>query len=529
MTASAMSVSGLSVTYGQQVVLDGVDLDLRPGCVHVVMGASGSGKTTLLRALIGMVPAPGRVSARRLLLRAGERDVDLSAPHSSAWRRVRGRHVGLIAQDPAQALTALRRVASLVREADRLTGGDAGRERVEQVLRQAGFADPRAVASRYCFELSGGMAQRLGVGLAIAPRPAVVLADEPSTALDGIARAGLAATLREMAHTGAAVVLVTHDVTLATGLADDVTVLHAGRVAEAGPASDILAAPQHEATRRLINGARPRPAAPAPHQGTGAGALSVRGLHKRYRSTGLVLDGVDLDVADGEVVGIAGRSGAGKTTLLRCLVGLERPDGGELRIAGRLPAEAGWRALRRLVQVVPQDPRASLNPWRTARELVADPLDAHRIGTRAERRTRAGALLDRVGLAGLGDRRPGQLSTGQCQRVAIARALALRPRLLIADEPVTALDAPLRQGVLDLLHDLVAEHDMAALVISHDLYVLEALCHRIAVLDAGRIVEDLPATALRDRGTHPLTRALIDCQPTEVSMAESNRVHGDRG
>ncbi|MEJ3750075.1 ABC transporter ATP-binding protein [Actinomycetes bacterium KLBMP 9797] len=516
MSATAvMSVSGLTVAYGSRPVLDGVDLELVAGRVHVVLGASGSGKTTLLRALIGMVPAPGRVSARRLVLR----DVDLSAPRAAAWRRVRGRHIGLIAQDPAQALTPLRRVASLVREADRLAGGAPDHAphvdaRVERVLRAAGFADPGAVASRYCFALSGGMAQRLGVGLAVAAHPAVLLADEPSTALDGIARARLAATLREVADAGAAVVLVTHDVALAAGLADDVTVLHDGRVVEAGPAADVLAAPGHEATRRLVDARRPRPAAPpAPRGPSDQPVLSVRGLRQRYRGTGLVLDGVDLDVADGEVVGLAGRSGAGKTTLLRCLVGLERPDGGELRIGGRTPAEAGWRAVRRAVQIVPQDPRAALNPWRTARELVADPLDAHRVGARAQRRARADELLERVGLDGLAHRRPGQLSTGQCQRVAIARALALRPRLLIADEPVTALDTPLRQGILDLLRDVVREHDMAAVVISHDLYVLEALCHRIAVLDAGRLVEDLPAAALRDRASHPLTRALIDCHP----------------
>ncbi|MEH1129018.1 ABC transporter ATP-binding protein [Micromonospora sp. CPCC 206061] len=513
MTAPVLSVSALTVAYAERPVLDGIDLDLSAGRVHVVLGASGSGKSTLLRALIGMVPAPGRVSARRLLLRTAGGEIELSTP--DAWRRVHGRHVGLIAQDPAQALTPLRRVASLVREADRLAGGAPDRVRMEQVLRAAGFADPGAVASRYCFELSGGMAQRLGVGLAVAPRPSVLLADEPSTALDGIARARLAATLREMAGGGTAVVLVTHDVALATGLADDVTVLHDGRIVEAGSAADVLAAPRHEATRRLVDGARPRTAAaPATRRGTGAGVLSVRGLRKRYRGTGPVLDGVDLDVADSEVVGIAGRSGAGKTTLLRCLIGLERPDGGELRIAGRTPAEARWRPLRRLVQIVPQDPRASLNPWRTARELAADPLDAHRIGTRAQRRARADELLDRVGLAGLAHRRPGELSTGQCQRVAIARALAVRPRLLVADEPVTALDAPLRRGILDLLGDLVREQGMAALVISHDLYVLEALCHRIAVLDAGRIVEDLPAAAIRDDGAHPLTRALIACHPT---------------
>jgi peptide/nickel transport system ATP-binding protein len=512
---AALSVHGLSVSYGRHLALDRVDLELVAGRVHVILGGSGSGKTTLLRALIGM--AAGQVRASRLQLHTGDHDVDLADPRAGAWRRVRGRHIALIAQDPAQALTPLRRVASLVREADRPAAAGSRRagDRVGAVLRQAGFADPRSVASRYCFELSGGMAQRLGVGLALAPGPAVLLADEPSTALDGIARAALAATLRQVAGAGAAVALVTHDVTLAAGLADDVTVLHEGRVVEAGPAAGLWAAPRQEVTRGLIEAVRrPGTATLMPAPVDAPPVLSVRGLRKRYRGAGTVLDQVDLDVAEAEVVGIAGRSGAGKTTLLRCLVGLERPDGGELRIGGRTPGAAGWRSLRRQLQLIPQDPRASLNPWRTARELVADPLDAHRVGSRSQRRDRADELLHRVGLGALGHRRPAQLSTGQCQRVAIARALALRPRLLVADEPVTALDAPLRRDILDLLGDLVREHHMAALVISHDLTVLERLCHRIAVLDAGRVVEDLPTSRLRSHGSHPLTRALIDCHPT---------------
>lgn len=509
-----MSVRGLCVAYGASRVLDEVDLDLVAGRVHVVLGASGSGKTTLLRALIGMVPARGRVRARQLVLRTGDRDAELADAGEAAWRRVRGRHVGLLAQDPAQALTPLRRVGSLIREADRLTGtGRVGsrRARVDAVLRRVGFAAPRAVASRYCFELSGGMAQRLGLGLAMAPGPAVLLADEPSTALDGLARTALVATLREVADAGAAVVLVTHDMAMAAGIADDVTVLHEGRVIENGPAPRVLAAPRHDVTRRLVGVSAPAPVVDSPP--AGPVLLSIQGLTKRYRGTGTVLAGVDLSLRDGEVVGLAGRSGAGKTTLLRCLTGLERPDGGELRVGGRTAREAGWRALRRRVQIVAQDPRASLNPWRTARDLVTDSLDAHRIGTRPQRRARAGELLERVGLADLGHRRPAELSTGQCQRIAIARAVAIRPLLLVADEPVTALDAPLRQDVLDLLRDLVREHGMAALVISHDLYVLEQLCHRIAVLDAGRIVEDLPARDLRTDGKHALTRALVASHP----------------
>jgi peptide/nickel transport system ATP-binding protein len=504
---AVLSVRGLTVTYARRTVLDGVDLDVHAGEAVVVLGGSGSGKSTLLRALLGLVPAPGRVRVGELALQTDAGRLDLTAP--GAWRRARGREIGMVFQDPALALTPLRRVGSLLTE----VGGD--RTRVEPLLRASGFADPAPVAARRAFELSGGMAQRVGFGLAVAGGPRVVLADEPTTALDGPAREELVTRLRERAAAGTAVVLVTHDVTVAAALADRVVVLHRGRIVEQGPPARVLGDPVHEATRSLV---RDVPwALPARHPGPPAGgpvAIRVRGLTKSYVGTS-VLDGLDLDVGDGEVVGIAGRSGGGKTTLLRCLLGLERPDAGELRLAGIDPATRGWRAVRRAVQLVPQDPRASLNPWRTAAQLVADPLDFHRIGTRATRRARARELLAAVGLDELADRRPNALSTGQCQRVAIARALAVRPRVLVADEPASALDVTLQAELIRVLSQVVAEHGMAALVVSHDLHVLERLCDRIAVLDGGRLVEDLPVARLRSDAAHSRTRALLAAYPTD--------------
>jgi peptide/nickel transport system ATP-binding protein len=506
MTA-VLSVRGLAVDYAGRTVLDGVDLDVDAGEAVVVLGGSGSGKSTLLRALIGLVPAPGRVRVGELTLHTDTGRLDLTAP--GAWRRARGREIGMVFQDPALALTPLRRVGSLLSEAS----GDPAR--TEALLRASGFADPVPVAARRAFQLSGGMAQRVGYGLAVAGEPRVVLADEPTTALDGPAREELVARLREQAAAGTAVVLVTHDVTVAAALADRVVVLHRGRIVEQGPPARVLGDPAHEATRALV---RDVPWAlparhPAPPPG-GALAVRVRGLTKAYAGTP-VLDGLDLDVGEGEVVGVAGRSGGGKTTLLRCLLGLERPDAGELRLAGVDPATSGWRAVRRAVQLVPQDPRASLNPWRTAAQLVADPLDFHRIGTRASRRARALELLTTVGLDGLADRRPNALSTGQCQRVAIARALAVRPRVLVADEPASALDVTLQAELIRVLSRVVAEHGMSALVVSHDLHVLERLCDRIAVLDGGRLVEDLPVARLRRDATHARTRALLAAYPTD--------------
>jgi peptide/nickel transport system ATP-binding protein len=508
---AVLSVHGLAVEYAGRAVLDGADLDVDAGEAVVVLGGSGSGKSTLLRALLGLVPAPGRVRVDELALRTDAGRLDLTAP--GAWRRARGREIGMVFQDPALALTPLRRVHSLLTE----VSGDP--TQVEPLLRTSGFAEPGPVAARRAFELSGGMAQRVGFGLAVAGGPRVVLADEPTTALDGPAREELVARLREQAAAGTAVVLVTHDVTVAAALADRVVVLHRGRIVEQGTPARVLGDPAHEATRQLVRDvpwALPR-RHPVPRP-SGASAVRVRGLTKSFAGSYAgtpVLDGLDLDVGEGEVVGVAGRSGGGKTTLLRCLLGLERPDAGELRLAGIDPAASGWSAVRRAVQLVPQDPRASLNPWRTAAQLVADPLDFHRIGTRASRRARARELLAAVGLDGLADRRPNALSTGQCQRVAIARALAVRPRVLVADEPASALDVTLQAELIRVLSQVVAEHGMTALVVSHDLHVLERLCDRIAVLDGGRLVEDLPVAGLRSDATHARTRALLAAYPTD--------------
>lgn len=502
-TAEVLRVSGLDVTRGGVRVLRHVDLTARAGRVHVVLGASGSGKTTLLRACIGLVSAPSRVRAEELLLVAGGRQYDLT--RGDAWSTVRGEHIGLVGQDPALDLTPLRRVGSLVAEATGLR-----RTPVRQVLERCGLPG-EGLQRRMCFQLSGGMAQRLALGLAGSRDPELLLADEPSTALDAIARAALARHLREVADAGAAVVLVTHDVALARTLADDVTVLDGGRVVERGDGDRVLTRPDTATTRGLVAVAMPRPRVQE-SETDGDPVVRVDGLVAGWDRRP-VLDGVDLRVGPGEVVGVAGRSGAGKSTLVACLTGLLTPSAGRLTLAGLEAGTAPWRELRRRIQLVPQDPRGSLNPWRTIADQVRDSLDVHRVGTRAERRARVEELLEQVGLAGLGERRPGALSTGQCQRVVIARALAIRPTLLIADEPVTALDAALRAEVLELFADVVRAEGTAALVISHDLHVLEYLSDRIAVLDAGRVVEELPARNLRTRAEHPLTRALLAAHP----------------
>lgn len=547
--APVLTVRGLRVRVGPTTLLHEVDVDAAGGEVLAVLGPSGSGKTTLLRALTGLMPAPGVVTAATHRLGSGAAALDLAGGDLAAWRTARGRHIGVVHQDAALALTPLRRVGSLLEEVQALRGAGASAERdrggpanaaggrraeATTALRWAGFAEPEQVLGRRCCELSGGMAQRVGIALAAIGAPQLLLADEPTTAVDGLGRAAIVERLREYARAGGAVVLVTHDVHLAAAVADRVVVLDAGRVVDRGSAAEVL--PRHAPA--AIGAGDPGAVTWAAHGSTAqAGsaapvavkraetverarpddepALQLQGVRKRFPGAGDVLAGVDLTVPRGELVGVVGRSGAGKSTLVRVVVGLERADAGQVTVAGLVAGGVGWRRVRRAVQLVPQDPRASLNPWQRAWRVVAEPLAAHRIGVRADRRRRAEELLEQVGLAGLGMRRPGELSTGQCQRVSIARALAVRPDLVVADEPVASLDRHLRADVLALLRRVAAERRTAVVIVSHDLDALEAVCDRIVVLDAGHIVEDLPGQRLRADGTHPLTRALVQCYPRD--------------
>ncbi|MGW8814227.1 ABC transporter ATP-binding protein [Gordonia terrae] len=509
---NVLLVRGLQVWRGGSHVLRDIDFHADRGRIHVVLGASGSGKSTLLRAFVGLVPAPSKVRANLMRLRVRADEHDLTSARQLA--HVRGVHVGLVGQDPALDLTPLRRVASIVRET---TGGHA---RTQDVLEQCGLPTGPDIERKYCHALSGGMAQRLALGLATARQPELLLADEPSTALDAIARARLAEHLRTAAGKGAAVVLVTHDVSLARLLADDVTVLADGEIVEAGTAERVLDTPVADATRLLV---RPRTPRRRPHpecRTARLDALDVTGLHAGWDGRPVLRD-LSLRVGAAEVVGLAGRSGAGKSTLVACLTGLLAPARGTIRIGGNDSAITAWRRLRREVQLVPQDPRGSLNPWRPIADQIRDPLDVHRVGRRADRNARVDDLLDRVGLTGLGGRRPGALSTGQCQRAAITRALALRPRLLIADEPVTALDTSLRADILELFAEVIASEQMSALIISHDLHVLEYLGDRIAVLDDGRIVEDLASQSLRTHARAPLTAELLAAHPPLLADASA--------
>lgn len=520
-TGPLLSIRGLNVDFSGKQVLQDVNLDVAHGEMVVVLGSSGSGKSTLLWSILDLIPRPGRVTARSIELHDGDTSVDLVGMGKRQRREVYGREIGTVLQDPSLALSPLRRVESLLAEAS--PPGAATPERFDLLLRQAGFTDPRVALPRRSYELSGGMAQRVALALVAAQSPRLWLADEPTTALDGLARKELLRQLRARVDEGGGLVLVTHDISIATE-ADTIVVISDGCIVDSGTPADVLGSSKNPATRRLLENlpwSLPprRRRDPAPHTTSAPPILQVRGVRHSYGSGPEILRGVDLKCAPGEVVGLAGASGSGKSTLLKCLVGLEQAASGEIQIDEKDPRESGWHEVRRIMQLVPQDPRAALNPWRTALQLVTDPLDFHKIGLRRRRQVRAMDLLERVGLGTLAHRRPNELSTGQLQRVCIARALAVEPRFLVADEPSSALDVEVQAEILRLLSEIVDELGMAALIVSHDLHVIERLCDRVLVLFEGEVVEDIPTDDLRRHATHPQTRRLLAAYPADPIAA----------
>ncbi|QFZ24385.1 ABC transporter ATP-binding protein [Saccharothrix syringae] len=459
-----MRVAGLRARAGDRLLLDGVDFALAAGRVLALVGASGSGKTTTGLALLGE-HAPGVAVDGRV--------------------EVRGR-VGFVPQQPASALNPVRRLRGVFREVAARHGGDPD-ELVARALRRARV--PAGLLDRYPHQLSGGQQQRVVLAQALVGDPAVLVADEPTTGQDALTRAEVVDELAAVVARGAALVLMTHDVEVVRALADEIVVLRAGRVVEAGPADALLTAPREDYTRALLGTAPPVPAA-VPGR---APRLRVRGLTARYRDA-TALHGVDLEV--GERLAVVGRSGSGKTTLGRCLAGLHRPVAGEVLLHDRPLA----RSLRRrpradlaAVQYVFQDARGSFDEHRPVLDQVAR--TAVRLRGAAPASARAGAL---AALAGVGldeataVRPPRGLSGGELQRAALVRALLAEPEVLVCDEVTSGLDAVTRAGLLDLL----AGVPCALVLISHDLDVVAGLADRVVVLRAGRVVAHGPAAAV---------------------------------
>ncbi|GAA5030941.1 dipeptide ABC transporter ATP-binding protein [Microbacterium fluvii] len=532
MSDPVIQITGLAVDYrlsdgrAPRRALAGIDLTVARGERVAIVGESGSGKSTAALALLGLLPHNASIAAGSARV-AG---VELAGASERVARRVRGRVVGLVPQDPTVSLNPTQRIGHQVAEAVRLRGVakplvDA---EVLTALEQAGIDDPVVRARQYPHELSGGLRQRVLIAIALAGDPDVIVADEPTSALDVTVQRRILDHLdRLVRERGIGLVIITHDLGVAADRADRIVVLRRGEVVETGDALPVLAAPAHEYTRRLVQAA-PGLTAPVPPPSAPADApVLVRwdGVVKEFalpRAEGAAsveraVDGVDLEARAGRTLAIVGESGSGKTTMLRLALGVERPTAGAVRFDGVEVGALGWRearALRRRFQLVQQNPYAALDPRFSVGRSIAEPLVAFGVGDRASRRGRVRELLDLVGLpTDAAGRRPAELSGGQRQRVAIARALAVEPELVYLDEPVSALDVSVQDQVLRLLADLQARLGVGYVFVSHDLGVVEAVAHEVAVVRQGRVVEQGAAEKVLRSPQHDYTRALLAAVP----------------
>ncbi len=503
--------------------VDGVSLDLRAGEVHCVVGESGSGKSMLSYSVMGLLPpglsATGRITfAGRDLLRCGEREM----------RAIRGSKMSMIFQEPMTALNPAYTIANQIGEVYRThtaATGRAAREQAVADLRSVGLADVERIMASHPHQLSGGQRQRVMIAMALALGPRVLIADEPTTALDVTTQAQILELVRRLQRErGTGVLFITHDFGVVAEIADRVTVMRHGKVVEGGATADVLLDPQHPYTKELI-AAVPHLRARAARPVSGAVVMDVAGATKthvegarifgRGRRVAALRD-VSLTLRAGETLGVVGESGSGKSTLARCLVQLDPLDAGTLRIDGRETARASGgalKAMRQGVQMVFQDPYASLDPRRRVMDILCEGPLNFGMG-RPTARAQALELLRRVGLPEqAAERTPGAFSGGQRQRICIARALSVRPKILVADEAVSALDVSVQQRILRLLDDLKADYDISIVFITHDLRVAATLCDTIAVMRGGAIVEHGPSLDVLTKPTVAYTRALIEAIP----------------
>lgn len=506
-------VEGLRIAFpGQDPVVNGVSFEVQPGECLALVGESGAGKSLTAASLLGLVPRPARVEVSRLVV-AGE---DAARADERAWRRLRGSAVGLVSQDALVSLDPLRRIGREVAESIEVheprLGGAAVHERVLEALRATAMPEPAVRSRQYPHELSGGLRQRALIASALASRPGLLVADEPTTALDATVQARVLDVLARLRDDGLAILLISHDIRAVARIADRTAILRDGRILEEAPTATLLSAPRDPYTQELLT----VPSRPRVVTTGGEAVLEARALRKTYRrpdrSHLVAVDDISLELRAGAVLGVVGESGSGKTTLARMLLGLERPDAGQVLLRGEpwstLP-ERARRARRRDIQLVDQDPFATLDSRFTVRRTLAEAVALDGVPARG-RDARIRELLTQVGLdVALLGRRPRELSGGQRQRVAIARALARRPRILVCDEPVSALDQTSRLQVLDLLGTLRATLGVALVFVSHDLAVVEQICDDVLVMRDGRVVESGPVERVLRAPEHPFTRELV--------------------
>jgi peptide/nickel transport system ATP-binding protein len=569
-----LRIEGLKVSFqlatGRLDALKDVGLRVLPGKVTALVGESGSGKSVLGHSVMGLQPAMADVTGRVLFNdpQTQESGIDLlSLPRDGRKiRSIRGRRIGMIFQEPMTSFSALHTVGNQVSEALRIhtvTSAAEERERSEEMLSLVGFSHPKRVFDMYPFELSGGMRQRAMIAMALICGPSLLIADEPTTALDVTIQAQILTLLRDLQQRlDMAILLITHDLGVVANIADEVVVIYQGRIMESGPVDTIFRRPQHPYLKGLMAavphfdmtaGERLKPlrdikidrqnlmdaisvpsAKPQPDKHQPDVLLSVRDLHKTFRTRSQAwdlgksashavpaVDGVSFDIRRGECLGLVGESGCGKTTVSKILMRAVTPDAGSVIYDdGSGPVDVlaaqgdDLQHLRTQIQMVFQDPVSSLSPRMTVGNILSEPLDIHERGSPQKRRETVEALLRAIGLdQAAWHRYPHSFSGGQRQRIGIARALALAPGLIVCDEPVSALDVSVQAQILNLLKDLQKDLGLTYLFISHNLAVIDYMADRVAVMWAGRIVEMAPREVIMRNPVHPYTRNLLAAVP----------------
>lgn len=528
-TAQAvLQVSDLSIGYrtgeGRVDGVSHINFSLYPGEILAVVGESGSGKSTTAAALVGLLASNGRIESGSILLN-GTQQV---AASERQWRNLRGNVLGFVPQDPGLSLDPVKRIGAQLQEAMTIHGvpKNAARLRTTRLLEEVGLKHVERVQRSFPHQLSGGMRQRVLIAIALANNPALIIADEPTSALDvGVQRQILDRLQTLARERGTAVLLITHDLGVALDRADRVLVMRGGRIVESGDTRTIFQRPQHAYTQQLLKTVSALTAAAypvaserkAPAFESERPLLVVEGLRKDFsgwRNPGLpAVDDVSFTLLRRGTTSLVGESGSGKSTTARLILGLEKLDSGRVLFEGidiSQHSRRDWQALRRRIQVVYQNPYASLDPRFTLEQIITEPLQAYNIGDQAWRSGRAAELLEQVELPPrLLHCRPGQLSGGQRQRVAIARALALEPELVVLDEPLSALDASVQSQILALLADLQERLGLSYLFISHDLAVVRQISDQVVVMQAGKVVEQGRTEQIFQSPSHPYTRGLL--------------------